>query len=723
MVEITVKDRLVHLKNDFVSYCLFLTEKGYPVHLYFGKPLHTMNPLAVLRRYGLPADGNFALHGCTLDRVPHEYPSFGLGDMREGALSVRGPDGTATCDLQYVSAEILGGKPEIPGLPATFGANAKTLLLNLRDALLNLEVTLSYTLFDDCAALVRSAKIRNTGKDHLSIERAMSFCLDLPDTDYDVITLSGMACRERDLIRRPLTWGQTRVSSLRGASSAQNSPFLALTRHHTTEDQGDVLASALVYSGNFSAEVCADSYDNTRFLMGINPADFAWKLEPGETFCTPEAVIVYSDAGLNGMSRQFHRICADHLVRGKYSHGKRPILLNSWESTSFWFDEEKLLRIAKGAADVGAELFVLDDGWFGKRNDDNCSLGDWTVNREKLPSGLGGLSEKIHEMGLKFGIWMEPEMVSPDSDLYRAHPDWCIHVSGREHVQKRNQLILDLSRAEVCQYIYDSVAAILTSAQIEYIKWDMNRNFSNIGSAALPPDRQKELPHRYMLGLYGILERLVARFPDVLFESCASGGGRFDMGMLHYMPQTWCSDNTDAVSRCRIQYSTSFVFPPAAMTCHVSTVPNYQTGRVTPLQTRANVAMSGNFGYELDLAWLTEEERQSVRDQILRAKALQQTLLYGDFYRLRSPYEGNDTAWITVSKDREEAVFMIMRAQGLAETLPPMVQLRGLDENRSYVVEETGERYSGEELMNLGIAVPLPTGDAASVSWVLRADA
>jgi len=384
-------------------------------------------------------------------------------------------------------------------------------------------------------------------------------------------------------------------------------------------------------------------------------------------------------------------------------------------------DEEKLLRIAKTAADVGIDLFVLDDGWFGKRNDDNCSLGDWFVNQEMLPSGLAGLSVKIHKLVLKFGLWFEPEMVSPDSDLYRAHPDWCIHVAGREPVQKRNQLILDLSRQDVCQYIYSCIASILESARIEYVKWDMNRNFSNIGSAALPADRQKELPHRYMLGLYSIMEKLVSRFPHVLFESCASGGGRFDMGMLHYMPQTWCSDNTDALSRCRIQYTTSFVFPPASMACHVSTVPNHQTGRITPLATRANVAMSGNFGYELDLAYLTEEELQAVRKQIIRAKALQSTLLYGDFHRLLSPYEGNETAWITVSNSKNEAVFTLVRAQALARTLPQIVRLRGLDETRTYQIEETGETYSGMELMQLGLAVPLDQGDAASVSLVLRA--
>ena len=721
MVEINITDRLIHLRNDRVSYAIYLLEGGIPMHLYFGARVESLNPVAMLRHNDLAPDGAFGLHGCPLDHTPQEYPSFGLGEMREGALTVRAQDGTRTCDLRFVSAEAVEGKPALEGLPATFGGNARTLKLNLRDELLKLDVTLLYTVFDDVDAVIRSAKLTNTGDATLAIERAYSLCLDLPDSRYDLITLSGAWSRERELIRRPLTPGEQGVSSLRGATSLQTSNFLALARPETTEAQGEVIGATLVYSGNFTAQVHVDSHRASRVMLGVNDIDFEWTLEPGAAFQTPEAVTVYSQEGLDGMSRQFHRICGEHLVRGKYAHAPRPILLNNWEATYFNFNEDKLLAIAKTAAEAGVELFVLDDGWFGHRDSDNSSLGDWKTDLNKLPAGLKSLAEKVHGLGLKFGLWFEPEMVSPDSDLYRAHPDWCIHVEGRLRVENRNQLILDLSREDVQDHVYHAVADVLAANPIDYVKWDMNRNFATVGSATLPPERQKELPHRYMLGLYAVLEKLVNQFPDVLFESCASGGGRFDMGMLHYMPQTWCSDNTDALTRCRIQYATSLIFPPFAMGSHVSAVPNHQTGRITPIDTRGNVAMSGCFGYELDLNRLPDEDLEAVKRQIERVKSIRQTLLYGDFHRLLSPYEGNDTAWITVSPDKNEAVLMLTRAQALSYTFPPLLRLRGLDPRKTYTVVETGEVYSGSELINIGISIKLPWGDAASVSWTLRA--
>lgn len=523
------------------------------------------------------------------------------------------------------------------------------------------------------------------------------------------------------MIRRPLVMGEQGVSSLKGATSLHASNMLFLARPETTEAQGEAIGAALVYSGNFKACVHVDPHRMSRVFLGINDTDFAWTLAPGETFHTPEAVTVYSDAGLDGMSAQFHRVCTAHLVRGKYAHAPRPILLNNWEATYFGFNEEKLLKIARTAADVGVELFVLDDGWFGHRDDDHTSLGDWYVDRKKLPDGLRHLSDQIHAMGLKFGLWFEPEMISPQSDLYEKHPEWAIRIAGREPVEQRNQLTLDLSREDVQDYVYECVASHLREDGIDYVKWDMNRNFSNIGSALLPPDRQKELPHRYMLGLYRVLEKLVTDFPDVLFESCSSGGGRFDMGLLHYMPQTWTSDDTDALCRCRIQYATSLVFPPFAMGSHVSAVPNHQTGRITPIETRANVAMSGCFGYELDLNSLSAEELSKVRGQITRVKALRQTLLYGDFHRLLSPYEGSDTAWMTVSPDKTEAVLMYVRPLALPNEQPPLLRLRGLNADATYTIAETGESYTGAELMHLGVSIRLPWGDAASISWTLTA--
>ena len=722
MTEIIIKDNLLHLRNDYISYIIYVLEGGVPAHLYFGKRIESINPAAILRHYDLPTDGKWWPHNCALDHTPHEYPSHGLGDLREGALTVRQKDGTRSADLRVTGWEVADGKPGIPGLPATFGDNAKTLLLHLEDELIGLAATLSYSLFDDVAGVVRAASLHNASDADLVIERAYSLCLELPDSRYDLITLTGAWSRERELFRRPLTMGEQGVSSLKGATSLHASNALFLCRPETTEARGEAIGAALVYSGNFKASVHVDPGRNSRVFLGINDVDFAWKLAPGETFHTPEAVTVYSDAGLDGMSAQFHRVCGSHLVRGKFAHAPRPILLNNWEATYFGFNEEKLLKIARTAADVGVELFVLDDGWFGHRDDDTTSLGDWYVDEKKLPNGLKHLTDQVHAMGLKFGLWFEPEMISPKSDLYAKHPDWAIHIAGREPIQQRQQLTLDLSREDVQDYVYECVASHLREDGIDYVKWDMNRNFSNIGSALLPADQQKELPHRYMLGLYRVLEKLVTEFPDVLFESCSSGGGRFDMGMLHYMPQTWTSDNTDALCRCQIQYSTSMVFPPFAMGSHVSAVPNHQTGRITPIETRGNVAMSGCFGYELDLNTLSAEDLDKVRQQVKRVKALRPTLLYGDFHRLLSPYEGNDTAWITVSPDKTEAVFMLTRALAKSGTAPILVKLRGLDENKLYTVEETGECYSGSELMHLGVSVRLPWGDAASISWTLKAD-
>ncbi len=721
MTEIIINDKLLHQRNDHVSYVIGLLEGGIPAHLYFGKRVSGLNPAAILRHYDLPVDGSFSMQGCSLDHVPHEYPAFGLGDLREGAVSVRRQDGTRSVDLCVTGTEVVDGKPGLPGLPATFGENAKTLLLHMKDELIGLEATLSYTLFDDVAGVMRSVSFRNASDADLTIERAYSLCLELPDSRYDLITLSGAWSREREMIRRPLNMGEQGVSSLKGATSLHNSNMLFLARPETTEAQGEAIGAALVYSGNFTAQVHVDSHRYSRVFLGINDVDFQWTLKPGETFVTPEAVTVYSDKGIDGMSAQFHRVCAEHLVRGKYAKAPRPILLNNWEATYFGFNEEKLLKIARTAADVGVELFVLDDGWFGKRDNDTTSLGDWFVDTAKLPDGMKHLSDQVHAMGLKFGLWFEPEMISPVSKLYEAHPDWAIHIDGRTPIQQRSQLTLDLSREDVQDFVYEAVAQHLREDGIDYVKWDMNRNFSNIGSAKLPADRQKELPHRYMLGLYRVLERLVNDFPEVLFESCSSGGGRFDMGMLHYMPQTWTSDNTDALCRCQIQYSTSLVFPPFAMGSHVSAVPNHQTGRITPIETRGNVAMSGCFGYELDLNTLSADELEKVRQQIARIKSVRNTLLYGDFHRLLSPYEGNDTAWITVSKDQSEAVFMYTRALAKSFTYPPLVQLRGLAGDKVYTVVETGETYTGDELMNLGLSVRLPWGDAASVSLTLKA--
>jgi len=721
MMNITREDQLFHLKNERISYILGLMPGGVLAHLYFGPALRQVNEKALLRHMGVAADGAFTLQGCSLDRLAQEYPSFGLGDMREGALAVEASDGTTAVDLRFAEAEILSGKPALPGLPATFGDNCQTLRVTLRDACTGLEVRLLYTVFDDCDVIARSACIRNGGAEKMTVTRALSLCLDLPDADWQLITLNGAWAREREINRRPLMPGEQGTASRNGASSLQTSPFLALARPQADESMGEVLGAALVYSGNFLAQVNVNQYGSTRMLLGIHDRDFAWQLQPGESFQIPEAVLVYSREGLGGMSRAFHGLWQRHLLPPRWVNKPRPVLLNSWEAAYFDFDEDKLVDIARSAAQAGVELFVCDDGWFGHRDDDTTSLGDWYSDLRKLPGGIRRLGEQVRETGVQFGIWMEPEMVSPESDLYRAHPDWCIRIPGREPITARSQLTLDVGNPEVQDFIYDVVSTTLRESGAVYLKWDMNRNFSNIGTAALPKDRQKELPHRYILGLYAVMERLTHDFPDVLFEGCASGGGRFDPGMLYYVPQFWCSDNTDALSRCRIQYGTSLFLPTSAMGSHVSAVPNHQTGRVTPLESRFAVAVSGCFGYELDPRKLTEEEQAALRGQVAFAHRTDKLRLSGAFYRLLSPFEGNDTAWMTVSEDQKEALFTLVRGHALPNAVPMLVRLQGLCPNLRYLVEQTGESYGGDELMYSGLLCPLPQGDAASLLYTLKA--
>ena len=723
MAEIFREGNLWHLRNRWISYVLCEMPGGVLAHLYAGARLERLNPASLLRRAGVAMEG-FSVQECSLDKLPQEYPSFGLGDMREGALTVEAANGSRAVDLRLVCADVLGEKPALAGLPATRGEDCAAIRFRLRDAHTGLEAELNYAVYDDCPALARSARLVNGGDAPLTVARAYSLCLDVPDDGWDLITLSGSWTRERGVHRRRLVPGFQGVATQRGASSLTTSPFMALARPNANEAAGEVIGLSLIYSGSFIARAEALPTGGTRLLMGINDRDFAWRLMPGEAFQTPEAVLVVSDAGIGGMSLGFHKLWTRHLLPRRWVNVPRPVLLNSWEAAYFDFDEDKLVSIAKAAADAGAALFVMDDGWFGHRNDDTTSLGDWTPNRHKLPGGLKTLGERVRALGLQFGIWMEPEMVSPDSDLYRANPDWCLHIPGRENITARHQLVLDMGREDVQAFVYDAVATTLRDSGAAYLKWDMNRNFSNIGSAVLPADRQQETAHRYILGLYAVMERLTAAFPDVLFEGCASGGGRYDAGMLYYVPQFWCSDDTDALCRCEIQYGTTMVFPPSTMGCHVSAVPNHQTGRVLPLQTRFAVALGGCFGYELDPRALSDEERAALREQVAFADRTQQLRLFGDFYRLLSPFEGNETAWMSVSADKSEALFTLVRGRAVSNDLPTLVKLRGLDAGRRYEIVETGEVYGGDELMNVGLSGPMPffgAGDGWSLLYTIRA--
>lgn len=709
-----------HLQAKDTSYVIHITKSGYPAHVYWGKKIRGVQ---LERLFELKERASFTPSTeldqleLSLDTLPHEYPAYGNSDFRMPAFQVKLPNGTTVTDLRFDSHRIVDGKPALAGLPATYIENdseAQTLEITLKDDLTGLSVILSYTVFENYDAIARSARIVNNGTDTLDLQRAFSMSLDFAHDNFEMLQLSGAWIRERHIHKRKLEPGLQSIESRRGSSSHMQNPFVALLSEGSTEDHGDVYGVNLVYSGNFTAGVEVDQFHAARLFIGINPFDFNWRLEPGEEFQTPEAVMVHSEHGLGGMSRSFHDLYRARLIRGTFRDQTRPILVNNWEATYFNFNADKIEDIARAGKELGIELFVLDDGWFGKRDNDTTSLGDWFVDPKKLPNGLEDLVSRVKRLDMQFGLWFEPEMISPESELYKAHPDWCLHIDGRRRTQARNQLILDLSRADVQQYIVKSISDILSSAPITYVKWDMNRNMTEIGSALLPAKRQRETAHRYMLGLYSVLEQITSAFPDVLFESCSGGGGRFDAGMLYYMPQTWTSDNSDAVSRLKIQYGTSIVYPVSAMGAHVSAVPNHQVNRITSLETRGNVALSGNFGYELDLTQFTEEEKTTVKEQVALYKDVRHLVQFGDFYRLLSPFEGNETAWMFVSKDKKEAFVVFVTVLQEPNLKLNRFCLKGLDPNRDYKLLGEETVYGGDQLLYAGLATPQFYGDYAS---------
>jgi len=711
--------RLFHLQTRGTSYVMQLIDDTYLAHVYWGKRIRPTNLTDFVRLWGraFSPNVNRTNQGLSLDTLPQEYPAYGAGDFREPAYQAELPNGSTVTELVYVSHRIIPGKPSLEGLPAVYAEEdkeASTLEIVLEDRAAGLQAILSYTVMEQLDAITRSVRFTNIGQEPVKLLRALSASIDFDTSRFDLLQLSGSWARERHIVRRPLVYGEQGISSRRGASSHQQNPFLALLSPEAGEEHGEVYGLNLVYSGSFTAQAEVDQYRTTRVTLGINPFGFSWLLEQGQSFQTPEAVLVYSDQGLGGMSRIYHRLYRTRLCRGRFRDEARPVLINNWEGTYFDFTADKIVDIAQAGQELGIELFVLDDGWFGKRNDDTTSLGDWFVNREKLPDGLPALAERVTELGMQFGLWFEPEMMSVDSELYRSHPDWCLHVSDRRRSESRNQLVLDYSRPEVCEYIVQVVGDILKSASITYVKWDMNRHMTEIGSASLPAERQAETAHRYMLGLYRVMERITTEFPHVLFESCSGGGGRFDPGILYYMPQTWTSDNTDAVERLKIQYGTSIVYPASSMGAHVSAVPNHQVHRMTPLTTRGDVAMSGNFGYELDLTKFTDEEKATVTDQVAFYKEIRTLVQQGDMYRLLSPFEGSETAWMFVSEDRASALAAYFKVLAEPNEAQGKLRLKGLDPDRDYRLEETGAIYGGDRLMNVGLPLPVLHGDYQS---------
>ena len=717
----------LHLGNHEISYVLCVFGDGRIGQLHFGGALDPGRSYRHLQPRDLDPSDHASPEG-----LGFEYPTHGGGDFRAPALALAVADGSPVLDLVYAGHRIIAGKPPLAGLPSTYvetAAEADTLELELRDAPSGAEVVLSYTIFRDRAVVCRSARVKNAGTSRLSVVCAMSASLDLDGGPWDMLQLSGHWAHERQLVRRRVVQGSQSIESRRGASSHHQNPFVALERPGTTEDTGEAYGFSLVYSGNFLADVELDGAGMTRVRIGLNPAGWSWCLEPGDELQLPEAVLVYSGHGRGGLSDTYHRLYQTRLARPPWRDRPRPVLLNNWEGTYFAFTEGKLLEMAAAARELGIELFVLDDGWFGERDSDTSSLGDWTVDRRKLPDGLDGLARKIEALGMKFGLWIEPEMVSPNSRLFAQHPDWAIAAPGRRRTQIRNQYVLDLSRPEVVEWVHDTIAAVLASAPISYVKWDMNRNITEPFAAHLPPDRQGELFHRYMLGVYSVYQRLTAAFPEILFESCAGGGGRFDPGLLGYAPQAWTSDNSDAIARLGIQWGTSLVYPPGAMGAHVSAVPNHQVGRVTPLATRAAVAFFGVLGYELDPTALSAPDRAAIADQIAFYKRHRDVLQRGRFVRLIGPHgddsrgddQRNDVAWMCISDDQTRAVVGFYRVLQHAGAPSLRLRLRGLSASALYrittwpqagdpVDQDNAGLRGGDELMRVGLLVAAERG-------------
>lgn len=707
------KNKIFNLKTLNTSYIIGIYKDKYPVHIHYGNKIEKTYDMCDMLDFNLGEEEAFACENEDFEEfisenvLPLEFPAYGSGYYGTPVFHAQYEDGSTVSRLYYKGYKVYDGKPELEGLPSAYAEKeqAQTLELYLEDSLTKMSVILYYTAYNDMDVITRSHKIINNGENAVRLQNALSGCINFMDKNYDFVHFEGAWARERHIQKAPLINGTQSVESLRGASSHNHNPFVCLASKGATEDYGSVYGLNLVYSGNFISGAYVDHKDCVKLYTGINPFDFEWNLEKGEEFQTPECVMVYSNAGFGKMSRIFHDFVKERICRGFYKGKERPVLINNWEATYFDFNEEKIVNIAKKASEVGVELMVLDDGWFGKRDDDTTSLGDWFVDKKKLPDGINSLAKKINALGMKFGLWFEPEMISPVSELYKKHPDWCLHVNGRSRSLGRNQLVLDFSREDVCDYIIDVLSDIFTNANIEYIKWDMNRNMTEIGSAELPPKRQRETAHRYMMGLYRVLDTLKKRFPYLLMEGCSGGGGRFDLGMFCYFDQFWTSDDTDAIERQYIQEGTSFAYPFAVMGAHVSAVPNHQVGRTTDINTRGLAAMPGQFGFELDLATLSDEELKEVKNQISLYKELSPVFHNGDMYRIVSPFEENMTVWEFVSKDKQTAIVEIftIKARPNSELSNQILILKGLDANAMYKERITNKIYSGEVLMNIGL--------------------
>lgn len=703
------EEKQFHLSNEKISYIFNVSTDGKLLQLYYGKALPEKDYSYLIEMHHRPMTTYRQEHDLlySLEHLKQEFPEYGTTDFRYPAISLRQQNGSRITDFTYLKHKITDGKPKLNQLPATYvedNSESKTLIITLKDDLTNVELELSYTIFSDLPIITRSTRVLNKGTQTQAIENIASLSLDLPDANYDWLQLSGAWGRERAIKERALQQGIQSIESTRGISSHQHNPFVALKRKNADEHQGEVIGTAFVYSGNFLIQAEVDTWDVTRLRVGINPFGFEWQLKSNESFTTPEAVLVYSDQGLNGMSQAFHKLFRKRLARGKWRDQERPVLINNWEATYFDFNEDKLVSIAETAHDVGIELFVLDDGWFGERNNDHAGLGDWFVNKQRLPHGIGSLAARIRKIGLKFGLWFEPEMINKDSQLYREHPDWLIHTPQRQDHHGRNQFVLNFSMPAVVDNIFNQMSAIIDESKLDYIKWDMNRPLTDVYDSHLDFSQQGEVFHRYVLGVYRLYDMLTTKYPNVLFESCSSGGGRFDPGLLYYAPQTWTSDDSDAIERLKIQYGTSMLYPISSMGAHVSIIPNHQTNRLTPLETRGNVAFFGSFGYELDLNQLTDKEINVVKSQVSFYKKYRSVLHNGTFYRLLSPFNNDEqTAWMVVSPDKKIAIVAHYKTLNQVNRSYQRLKLKGLNATFEYEIDNS--MYTGCELMNAGLII------------------
>ena len=722
-IHISKDERLFHLETENSSYVFRVLENQQLQHLYYGKRIHVKENYGNLASYqtrGFEVSYTADEERIQLSMIPNEYAAYGKGDFRHPAYQVQDATGSRITELKYQGYTLSTGKKRLEILPSTFdddGDRSEVLTITLKDDIIGLVVKLNYTVFPKQNVIVRNVEFINEGEDELKLLKTMSLQLDLPDDEFDFIHFSGAWLRERQLYRTALRPGLQSIDSLRYSSSPQNNPFFMLSRKNTTEESGEVYGFNLVYSGNFQNSIEVDHFSTTRVLVGLNPVEFEYLLEPKMSFMTPEAVMSYSAQGMNALSQQLANFYQDHLVNPHFAKRSRPIVLNSWETMYFNLTTDKVLELARCGQQLGIELFVLDDGWFGHREGDDSSLGDWTTDYRRIPKGVSYIADEIHKMGMQFGLWFEPEMISIDSELYRTHPEWMICTPHRKPSVGRHQYVLDFTNQEVIDYLFDAISKMIHETKLEYIKWDYNRHITDAYTTTLPTTRQMEFGHRYILGVYQLLERLMKAYPEVLFESCSSGGGRFDLGMMYYAPQAWTSDDTDPIERLKIQHGTSYGYSLSMMSAHVSASPNEQSGRRTSLDTRAAVAYFGVFGYELDVTTLDAEEAEKVKEQIRFYKKYRDVFEYGNFYRIRSPFEDDVVDWQVISSDKSTAILL---HTSLISHLNPgysVVKFCGLDEDKRYMIAGIDEEFFGDELMNAGVKiVPEGAGNGPVIS-------